>query len=167
MESFTEGELISFDAILGYDGHVKLFESINGIQTLIGYADIGSNILTADNQTYPISAQNGSNINGILLFEERVNGEAVVTVDLEGLDSQSVYEAIIYSGAVESTEEESAVLVLNPFDGQTGVSWTNVAPIEGFEMDYNTLVSLDGHLKVILIQEDLLVASGNIGINAE
>lgn len=167
LESFSEGTEITFDELLIIDGHIKLFETINGVTTEIANADIGNNLLTENSEEYTVIAQNDSGIDGSILVQERINGEAILTITLYGFDSETTYSVVLFTGEMESTEEASTVISLNPIDGANGVSMTNLSSTEDLEMGFDTFTGFDGHVRIISTEDNLIVASGNIGLNAE
>ena len=107
---------------------------------------------------------------GTAMFEERVNGETLVTIMLDGTPADGMHPAHIHVGSVADAPGDIAI-TLNSVNGATGMSATNVTKFNGEDgdmIDYNGLLEYDGYINVHLSADDLetLVAQGNIGSNS-
>ena len=102
------------------------------------------------------------------MFEERMNGEALATIMLDGTADGGMHPAHIHMGAVG--DSGAIAYTFNVVDGATGISRSNVSALDsGDSFMYSDIASYDGYVNVHASATDLatLAAQGNIGANAE
>ena len=160
-----------YDDVLAYDGYVNVHLSAENLGTIVAQGDIGQNELTGMSQVYDLETKDVPGISGYVLFEERINGEALATIMLNGTPDGGMHPAHIHMGSVAEAPGDIA-FTFNPVNGTTGISRTNVSMLNDAVEDdpmfgYAEVVSYDGYVNVHLSADDLatLVAQGNIGSN--
>jgi hypothetical protein len=105
-------------------------------------------------------------ISGTVTFEERVNGEALATIELVGTQDGDSHPSHIHNNA--AAQGGGIAIDFNNVDGATGISKTNVAELnDGTPIDYAGLLEFNGYVNVHLSSSNLgtLIAQGDIGIN--
>lgn len=160
---------VSFEDLANFNGHLSVeVAGEEGSQALVAFADLGENQLTGEEYSFALEAVEGSALNGTATFQERENGQTLVSLELEGTEEGASHPAQIMAGSIEEGLDVLAA-ELNPVDGTTGISQTNVANLneetqEGAAISYEDLIGYDGHLSVYLNQDDLetILAQGNI-----
>lgn len=168
-----DGETITYEELVTYDGYINVHLSSDELETVVAQADIGANELTGESVVYDLASIGESGVSGTATFQERENGETLVTLALEGTEDGDEHPAHIHMGAVADAPGAIAV-TLSSVDGATGVSMTNVAKLddteeeEGAAINYEELTDFDGYINVHESADNLetLEAQGNIGINA-
>jgi hypothetical protein len=159
-----------YEDVLNYDGYVNVHLSADDLGTLVAQGDIGQNELTGESASYDLGSVDVDGIMGTAMFEERVNGETLVTIMLDGTPADGMHPAHIHVGSVADAPGDIAI-TLNSVNSATGMSATNVTKFNGEDgdmIDYNGLLEYDGYINVHLSADDLgtLVAQGNVGSNS-
>ena len=170
VEMLDDDTEFGYEDVLNYDGYVNVHLSADQLGVIVAQGDIGQNELTGESASYDLGSVDVDGIMGTAMFEERVNGETLVTIMLDGTPDGGEHPAHIHVGSVEDAPGDIAIS-LNAVDGDTGMSMTNVSAFDGEDadmIDYNGLLDYDGYLNVHLSAEDLetLVAQGNVGSNS-
>ncbi|MCM8570808.1 CHRD domain-containing protein [Gramella jeungdoensis] len=171
--ALNDGTTFGYENILDYDGYINVHLSADDLGTLVAQGDIGQNELTGEAVTYQLNSVAVDAIMGTAMFEERVNGETLVTLSLQNTPVDGIHPAHIHMGSVAEAPGDIAI-TLNSVMGASGMSFTNVSAFnaaEGEEAEaitYENLTMFDGYINVHLSVENLatLVAQGNIGANA-
>lgn len=164
--AFNDGTPVTYEELIAFDGHVNVHASADDMSTLIAQGDIGENVLTGDSKTYPLASVSDPAIDGSVVFEERQNGEAVVTLMLNGTTAGNMHPAHIHNNS--AAEGGGIAIDFNPVDGGTGMSVTNIKELNnGTAITYDELLNFDGYVNVHLSSGDLgtLIAQGDIGGN--
>jgi hypothetical protein len=164
--AFNDGTPVTYEELIEYDGHVNVHAAADNMSTLIAQGDIGENVLTGDSKTYPLASVSDPAIDGSVVFEERQNGEAVVTLMLEGTTAGNSHPAHIHNNS--AAEGGGIAIDFTPVDGETGRSVTNINALnDGTPITYDDLLNFDGYVNVHLSSGDLgtLIAQGDIGGN--
>lgn len=164
---------ITYEELVAYDGYINVHLSEDELETIVAQTDIGENSLTGESVSYELSEMDIEGISGVAIFEERENGETLVTLDLEGTPEDGEHPAHIHMGSVDDAPGAIAI-TFNPVNGATGMSMTNIAMTDGSEdeeaeaISYDDLLAYDGYINVHASAEDLetLAAQGNMGANA-
>jgi hypothetical protein len=166
--SLDDGTSVTYEDILGYDGYVNVHLSVNELATIVAQGDIGQNELTGVTKTYPLGEKDAPGISGMATFAERMNGEALVTLQLNGTPDDGEHPAHIHMNA--ANEGGPIAFTFKPVDGTSGMSMTNLARLDDdTAFGYNEALNYDGYINVHLSVNDLatIVAQGNIGTNAQ
>jgi len=159
---------INYSQLIAYNGYLNIHQSNNDMNTIIGQTDIGGNALTSTSKTYTLTQEGLSGVSGVALFEKRNNGNTLVTISLDGTLANGVHPAVIHIGSVATVGGGPAVKTLNPVDGTTGKSYTNLSHLNnGTPISYDDAMVYDGYLAIH--ESQLLMANilcqGNIGSN--
>jgi len=176
----NDSTAVGFEDILDFDGYVNVHLSAEELGTIVAQGDIGQNELTGMSKVYDLDTKDVAGISGFVLFEERLNGEALATINLNGTPEGGMHPAHIHMGSVAEAPGDIA-FTFNPVNGTTGISRTNVSMLDMSEADedddeedvtaemfgYSDVINFDGYVNVHLSAEDLatLIAQGNIGSN--
>lgn len=160
--------VINYSQLIVYNGYLNVHQSALDLVTIIGQTDIGGNALTNTSKTYNLDVQNASGVAGTALFQKRNNGKTLVTIALTGTIAGGTHPAIIHIGSVATVGGGPAVKTLNPVDGVTGMSYTNLVVLDDqTPVTYDNMLVYDGYLAIH--ESELLMASvlcqGNIGAN--
>lgn len=164
--ALNDGTPITYEELIAFDGHVNVHAAPDNLGTLIAQGDIGQNVLTGESKTYPLLPVADPNIDGSIMFEERQNGETVVTIKLDGTTAGNSHPAHIHSNS--AAEGGGIAIDLNAVDGGTGVSVTNVEALNaGGAITYDDLLNFDGYAQVHLGVDNMgtFIAQGDIGGN--
>lgn len=162
------GTPVSYEELLQYDGYINVHLSPNDLATIVAQGDIGQNELTGESKQYTLEERAVPGIDGMVLFEERLNGEALATISLTGTPDGGEHPAHIHENSAE--EGGGIVYTFTPVNGTTGMSKSNVATLDdGTPFEYADVLTYDGYVNVHLSAADLatIVAQGNVGSNAD
>ncbi len=168
VESLDDDTDITYEELLEYDGHVNVHLSEDEMGTIIAWGDIGTNELTENSIVYDLESGVDETIFGTATFVERLSGETVVIIALEGTEAGGLHPAYLYTGTAADASEDVAIS-LNDVNGETGMSITHVGSlIDDTAIDFEGMIDIDGHIRVTesLISDDV-IAQGDVGVNAE
>ena len=160
------GDAITYEQLIDLDGYINVHQSENDLGTILAQGDIGQNDLTGTTKVYNLSERAVEGISGTITFAERINEEALATIDLEGTPEDGEHPAHIHFNSY--VQGGGIAFTFNPVNGTTGMSQTNVAELDdGSAITYQQLLSYDGYVNVHLSADDLatIVAQGDIGQN--
>ncbi|MBZ9779579.1 CHRD domain-containing protein [Psychroflexus sp. CAK8W] len=152
--------------VLGVDGYVNVHLSADDLGTIVAQGDIGQNELTGESKSYVLEEKDVTGINGTVLFEERLNGEALATISLVGTPDGGEHPAHIHANS--ASEGGGIIYTFIPVDGTTGMSMSNVAALDdNTEFGYADVLEVNGYVNVHLSAAELatIVAQGDIGAN--
>lgn len=159
---------INYEQLIQFDGYLSVHQSSSNLSSIVAVADIGGNALTSSSKSYSLSAVNASGVNGSALFQKRVNGNSLVTVSLTGTNEGNVHPVVIRSGSIESVGGGPVVVTLNPVNGTSGVSRTDLRTLgNGTPISYDQWSAYSGYVSVQeseLLME-VTLCHGNIGSN--
>jgi Holliday junction resolvase len=166
VKALNDGTALTYDDLLNFDGYVNVHASSANLGTLIAQGDIGQNELTGDSESYSLGPVSNPDISGTATFAKRVNGETLVTVQLDGTTDGAVHPSHIHANT--AAQGGGIVINLTDIDGTTGLSRTNIGQMnDGTPITYDDLINFNGYLNVHLAEGNLgtLVAQGDIGQN--
>ncbi len=162
------GNAVTFEELTSYDGYINVHLSAEELGTIVAQGDIGQNALTGESLSYDLDERAVEGISGTVMFEERMNGEALATIMLDGTPAGGMHPAHIHMNT--AAESGAIAFTFNPVDGDTGMSMTNVSELDDEETAfmYSDIMDYDGYVNVHLSATDLgtIVAQGDIGQNA-
>lgn len=164
--ALNDGSPITYEELIDFDGYVNVHASASDLNTLIAQGDIGQNVLTNLSKTYVLNPVSDPSISGTVKFEERMNGEAVATVTLDGTSAGNTHPAHIHNNS--AVEGGGIAIDFNAVDGGTGMSRTNIKQLNNdTPVSYSDLLEFDGYVNVHLSGTELstLIAQGDIGGN--
>ncbi len=162
-----DGTAITYSELLNYDGYINVHLSEDDLATIVAQGDVGGNELTGESTSYDLNERAVPGISGTATFEERVNGNTLVSIALENTPADGVHPAHIHFNT--AAEGGGIAVSLTSVDGNTGMSMTNVESLDdGNNITYSELLDYDGYINVHLSADDLgtIVAQGDIGQNA-
>ena len=167
ISALNDGSAATYNDLINIDGYINVHISTADLATLIAQGDVGVNKLTGNSQSYPLGAKSDPNISGTATFAERVNGETLVTIELNGTTVGGDHPSHIHANT--AVEGGGIMVDLGNVNGETGLSLTNIDQLnDGTMVVYSDLTDFDGYINVHLSGTDLatLVAQGDIGQNA-
>ena len=167
VSALNDGTPVSYNDLINIDGYINVHLSGSDLATLIAQGDVGQNELSGISQVYPLDSRSDPNIMGTATFAERLNGETLVTVALQGTEAGGDHPSHIHANT--AAEGGGIVIDLTNVAGETGLSATNITETnDGTPLTYADLIDFDGYINVHLSQDNLgtLVAQGDIGQNA-
>lgn len=155
----------TFSQLIGMEAHVNVHLSDDDL-AVIAEGDIGDNALTGQYVSYELQETAGSGISGHVLFEERMNGNTLATIELQGTSPGNSHPAHIHENSV--AEGGGVAVPFNNVDGDTGISETHIDAGQTAEnLTYSALLNYNGHVNVHRSDDDFaVIAEGNIGENA-
>lgn len=166
ISSQDDGTPVTYDELLEFDGYINVHQSTDDLGTLLAQGDIGQNELTGTSKTYVLGPVTDPDISGTATFEERMNGEALATIQLTNTPAGGIHPSHIHNNT--AVEGGGITFTFNPVNGDTGSSQTNVAALDDdTPFGYDDVLEIDGYINVHLSDADLgtLLAQGDIGQN--
>ncbi|MBE0662402.1 MAG: hypothetical protein IH597_08035 [Bacteroidales bacterium] len=166
--SSTKVTLMTYDELIAYDGFIRVAKSSSEPNVILAQGDIGGNVLTATKKTYTLSPMESFGVSGNALFEERVNGNTLVTITLIGTIAGETYPASINLSSTSTIGGGPVVNILSSVNGTTGMSYTNIRQLDsGIQMTYGNWMEYDGHINVYQNSMTFpnIICQGNIGSN--
>lgn len=162
----NNGTGITYDQLQELNGALVVHR--DGSDETISQSDIGSNRLTATSRTYTLSPVGDSDVSGTVTFARRMNGNTLITTNLQGTETGTAYPISIYNNSI--TTPGTAAIGLSSINGSTGTmatGFTSVSELdEGTAITYDQLNSFNGHIGVATMDTPTTyVASTNIGSN--
>ncbi len=149
-----------------FNGYVQVHNSSADLGTIIARGDIGQNKLTGNSEDYDLMEAKGSGINGKVTFLERMNGQTLVVLELDGTPADGDHPAHIHANTV--AEGGGVMVALTNVDGESGMSMTNVKELtNGTAITYSEWADFNGYVQVHKSTEEIsvAVAYGDIGMN--
>ena len=166
LTAFDDGSEFTFAAIENLDAYVNVHLSANDLGTIVAQGDIGQNDLNGNSKTYDLGEKAVPGISGDVTFSERINGEVLAEIMLDGTPAGAMHPAHIHENT--AIESGGILLTFNPINGDTGMSTTNISEFnDGSTFTFGGVESLDAYINVHLSANDLatIVAQGDIGQN--
>ncbi|MFT6166515.1 MAG: hypothetical protein ACJAV5_001861 [Vicingaceae bacterium] len=163
--TLDDNTAITFEMLKSFDGYINIHLSSMNLATVVAQGDIGQNDLTGNSKVYALGERAVAGISGTVEFAERVNGEALATIALQGTPQDSSHPAHIHMNT--AIESGGIAFTFNAVDGTTGMSKTNVATLNGQAFGYSDVLTYDGYVNVHFSATNLstIVAQGDIGQN--
>jgi hypothetical protein len=161
-----DGTMFGYADVLNVDGYVNVHLSMDQLATIVAQGDIGQNELTGETKSYTLNEKDVDGISGSVMFEERLNGEALATLMLNGTPDGGMHPAHIHMNT--AAEGGGILYTFTPVDGTTGMSVSNVSMLDdGTMFGYADVLDVDGYVNVHLSMDQLatIVAQGDIGQN--
>jgi Cu/Zn superoxide dismutase len=160
------GDAITYEQLIDFDGYINVHQSESDLGTILAQGDIGQNDLTGTTKSYELAEKAVEGISGTITFAERINGEALATIDLEGTPDGGEHPAHIHFNSY--VEGGGIAFTFTPVDGSTGMSLSHVDTLDdGESFVYEDVLAYDGYINVHLSADELatIVAQGDIGVN--
>lgn len=167
-KSSTTVTNMTYKELLAYDGCIKVYRTSKETKEILAIGDIGGNVITTTKKTYTLQKVGSFGVSGTALFEKRTNGNSLLTISLNGTIADEVYPATINIGSVSTVGGGYVMKTLNPVNGSTGKSYTNIKML-----DSNTSISYENWLVYVgyinIYQKELflsnIICQGDIGKN--
>lgn len=165
LDANAGGTAITYAEMIAYDGYINIHNTGTDL-SVITQGDIGQNELTGMSATWVLAGVSDQSISGTVMFEERVNGETLVTISLVNTPAGE-HPTHIHNG--NAATSGAIAITLTSVDGDSGSSKTNVTKLDGESgaaIDYDALKVFDGYINVHSSSDlSILLAQGNIGSN--
>lgn len=129
--------------------------------------DSAKDVILAKN-VFALSPVSNSNISGNVSFVKYEDGRTEVILQINN-SSKDIHPAFIYTKSLEAGGGAIA-LTLAPIECDCEESITVVSKLDnGTPITYEQLIAFDGHIKIHQNAEhlELVIAQGNIGVNAQ
>ncbi len=170
LDASAGGLQVTYDDLMNFDGHINIHDPQDNL-SIIAQTDIGINELTGVEMSYTLEERNTSGTIGTITFHERKSGESLASITLENTIPDLLHPAHIHIGTAAQEEAGLKAVTLNPVDGNTGISETNVARLDpevgGTPLTYQDLLIFDGYINIHTTMSDAtLLAQTDIGENA-
>ncbi len=166
LTSFNDGSVFTFSAIENLDAYVNVHLSADNLETLVAQGDIGQNDLNGNFKTYDLGEKDVEGISGDITFSERINGEVLAEIMLNGTPDDGMHPAHIHENT--AVEGGDILLTFTPVNGTSGMSATNISTFnDGSSFSFGIVENIDAYVNVHLSADDLgtIVAQGDIGQN--
>ena len=164
--ALDNGTAITYEELINFDGYINVHASPDDLSTLVAQGDIGQNVLTGVSKSYDLNTKDVDGISGSILFEQRMNGEALATIMLDGTPDGGTHPAHIHMNS--AAQGGDIAITFNSVNGTTGMSQTNISELnDGTAITYSQILNYDGYVNVHLSADALgtIVAQGDIGEN--
>lgn len=163
--TLDDGTPIVYEDILDFNGHINIHLSAADLGTVVAQGDIGENALTGISKFYNLDQKNDSGVSGTAQFFQRVNGEALAILELDGTSAGGNHPAHMHTNDAVTTGP--IAFTYANVDGETGLSKSNMSQLDDTSTFlYEDVLTYNGHINIHLSVSDLtIVAQGNIGIN--
>lgn len=144
---------------------LSLFTSIMSCQSS-SEKGMDPDIYTGNMESYTLYQASDFAVNGIVVLNELKSGYTEVEVKITPTEKGLLHPVHIHFSSIEANGE--IAVVLNPVDGETGISITELKEFEdGNAINYSELIDLDACVKVHLSSTPpdyhTLLVGGNIG----
>jgi len=170
LDASAGGLPVNYDDLLDFDGHINIHDPADLAQ-LVAQADIGINELSGREISYDLEERNGSTVSGSITFLERRSGESLARIALVNTTPGLMYPAHIHVGTAAQDEAGLKAVIMNPVNGDTGSSETNIARLDpavgGTPVTFEDLLAFDGYVNIHTTMAELtFLAQTDIGQNA-
>lgn len=165
-KSSTVISAMSYNQLIAFDGSVKVTKSSSEPDVILALGDIGGNVITSTNKSYPLGLVGVFGVSGTALFEKRLNGNSLLTVSLSGTIPGESYPATINLGSISSVGGGPVVKVLSNVNGTTGKGYTNIQKLDGgTSITYENWLVYDGYINIYQTPVSIsnIICQGNIG----
>jgi len=167
-KSSTVTTELLYNQLIAYDGFIQIHQSSFLPNEILAVSDIGGNVITETNITYPMSSVLSYGVMGSALFQKRMNGNTLVTLIMTGLLPGEYYPASINVGSVETVGGGEIKKTLNDVNGNTGKSMTNIKSLNStILINYDNWLVYDGYINIYRNTASYanIISHGNIGSN--
>jgi hypothetical protein len=165
VSKLNDGSAFGYDQVLIYDGYINFHKSATELNVLVAQGDIGQNELTGKKMSYVLAPKDVPSISGTVELAERNNGTTLVTIKLVGTGTPAGGS---HPAHIHDNTSGDVIAGLNPVNGDTGISKSQVANlVGGAPVTYTQLLALNTYVNVHLSVNAMatIVAQGNIGSN--
>ena len=166
-ESSTIITMMNYNQLIAFDGHIKVLKSTDP-DVILAICDIGGNAVTPNKKSYLLNTVDVYGVSGNALFEQRVNGNTLVTLTLTGMIAGETYPSTINLGSIASMGGGPVVKTLSNVNGTSGIGYTNIRKLDSdIDISYDNWLVYDGYINVYKTSVDLnnIISQGDIGSN--
>ncbi|HSH20664.1 MAG TPA: hypothetical protein VLA03_09435, partial [Draconibacterium sp.] len=166
--SSTKVTSMTYNQLIAYDGFIKVMKSNNEPLVILAQADIGGNAITNTKVTFKLDTIKTYGVSGTALFEKRVNGNTLVTINLSGTIAGELYPATINLSSIATIGGGPVTKTLNSVNGTTGMSYTTIRKLDGgLNITYDNWLVYNGYINIYqtAVVFDNIISQGNIGSN--
>jgi len=167
-KSSTTVSNMSYSTLIDYNGYIQVIKSNEEPNVILAMGDIGGNVITNINKSYPLSTVGTYGVTGNALLEKRLNGNTLMTITVTGLLEGNFYPATMNLGSIESIGGGPVTLTLGYINGTTGIGYTNIKKLDsGVACTYDNLLVYDGYINIYqsIDASGIVICHGNIGSN--
>lgn len=167
-KSSTTVSNMTYSTLIEYNGYIQVIKSDEESNVILAKGDIGGNVITNINKSYPLSTVGTYGVTGNVLLEKRLNGNTLMTITLTGLLEGDFYPASMNLGSIQSIGGGPVVLTLGFINGTTGIGYTNIKSLNsGVQCTYDNLLVYDGYINIYqaIDASGIIISQGNIGSN--
>lgn len=163
---FILGSCSDDESVNGGEVIDQVEDEVDNVEDEIDDEDPGNDEdFIGDEETYSLSSVTNDELSGTAVIKENEDGSATVEITINDT-AEGIHPAYIYFDS--AAEGEDIAITLEPVDGATGTSTTQVSSLDdNTPIDYESLISFDGHINVHESADnlDVLVSQGDIGNN--
>jgi len=170
-KSSTKVTSMSYSQLIAYDGFIKVMKSTGEPLVILAQGDIGGNVITETNVTYNLDTIGTYGVSGTARFDKRENGNALVTLSLNGLIAEETYPATINLSSVSTIGGGPVTKTLSSVIGttsKTGKSFTTIRKLNNdMNITYENWLVYNGYINVYQTAVDFtnIISQGDIGSN--
>lgn len=169
-ESSTLVTSMSYNELIDYDGFIQVLKSSTEPHIILAKGDIGGNVITDTNVSYPLEDAGSFGVSGTALFEKRKNGNSLVTLDLDGTIAGEIYPATINLSSISTIGGGPITKTLSNVNGTTGKSYTTIRKLDGgLDITYDDWLVYNGYINIYQTAAEFgnIICQGNIGSNVD
>ncbi len=166
--STTSVNTLTYEQLIAYDGFIKVVKSSTESGVVLAQGDIGGNVITDVNISYPLITIGDFGVSGTAVFEKRVNGSALLTIKLDGTIAGEFYPASINLSSIATIGGGPVTKTLSHVNGTTGESYTTIRKLDGgLDITYDNWLVYNGYVNIYqtAVHYDNIICHGNIGSN--
>ncbi|MBU2465867.1 MAG: hypothetical protein KJ615_05935 [Bacteroidetes bacterium] len=168
--STTSVNSLTYEQLIAYDGFIKVTKSSSEPDVVLVQGDIGGNVITDINISYPLVTIADFGVSGTALFEKRENGSTLFTSDLNGTIAGEIYPATINLSSIATIGGGPVTKTLSNVNGTTGKSYTTIRKLDnGLDITYDNWLVYNGYINIYQTAPlyDNIICHGNIGSNVD
>jgi len=123
--------------------------------------------LTGNSITYSLQSGSTWNLSGTVVLSEKKDGSSLIDIKFDNLDTDNQHPVHLHFGNI-SIDKANVAALLNPVDGKTGESRTNLKILADETLvTFNDIKQLDACIKIHLSSsgdgQSIILAATNIG----
>ena len=167
-KSSTKVTSFTYNQLVAYDGFIKVMKSAIEPLVILAQGDIGGNVITETNIAYNLDTIGAYGVSGTARFDKRENGNALVTLSLNGTIAGETYPATINLSSTSTIGGGPVVKTLSSVNGTTGKSYTTIRKLNNdLNITYANWLTYDGYINVFQTSVDFvnIISQGDIGAN--
>lgn len=166
--SSTSINTLTYNQLIAYDGFIKVLKSSSEPNVILAQGDIGGNVITDTRVSYALGSIGTFGVSGTALFEKRVNGNTLVTINLAGTIAGEIYPATVNLSSIATIGGGPVTKTLSSVDGTTGKSYTTIRKLDGgLNITYDNWLVYNGYINIYQTTAAFsnIISQGNIGSN--